>query len=60
MKLPAVAVLGKIRVPTGNTFMGEAVSPTYNFEEMKKKKLKCYFILFFFKKKTREKNRPLV
>ena len=59
MKLPAVAVLGRIRVPTGNTFMGEAVSPTYNFEEMKKK-LKCYFILFFFKKKTREKSRPLV
>ena len=59
MKLPAVAVLGKIRVPTGNTFMGEAVSPTYNFEEMKKLKLKYYFILFFFKK-TREKNRPLV
>ena len=54
MKLPAVAVLGRIRVPTGNTFMGEAVSPTYNFEEMKKK-LKCYFILFFFKKKLVKK-----
>ena len=45
MKLPAVAVLGKIRVPTGNTFMGEAVSPTYNFEEMKKEiKMLFYFI----------------
>lgn len=27
---PAVAVLGRIRVPTGNTFMGEAVSPTFS------------------------------
>ena len=26
----AVGVLGKILVPTGNTFMGDAVSPTFS------------------------------
>ena len=50
MKLPAVAVLGRIRVPTGNTFMGEAVSPTYNFEEMKKKIKMLFYFIFLYKK----------
>ena len=47
----AVGVLGKILVPTGNTFMGDAVSPTFSLtvvlgtiEAVKVKFLKVNFL----------------